>query len=241
MAESSPPPSPNGSSAPGVGGGKSGSPGGAGSSGGGGTGSGNGASGGANGGGGSTTSTGVEIFVAYADTFRASGKRLPTPWDGSPNVTFVGCGTQEITDPDAHTCATNAAGTAEYDSGAIRVDNDTSSPLRISNANVEIGTCTYNPWPGLNATIQPGNTLILTQTGGQSPCGDVNGPYNFDTSESHLAAGCKDDNLIPIITLSINGATTVLSDTNQVLNTGGSDGGDCSPSGSEFHDWEPIT
>ena len=33
------------------------------------------------------------------------------------------------------------------------------------NAKVVIGPCIYEPWPGLNVTIQPGRSLILTQTG----------------------------------------------------------------------------
>ena len=71
-------------------------------------------------------------------------------------------------------------------------------------------------------TITPGKTLILTQTGGKSPCGRLSGAYNFRTSESNLDKACSNDNLIPVISLSINGTPVTVTDAGQVLNTGGS-------------------
>ena len=108
--------------------------------------------------------------------------------------------------------------------------------MTITNASVQIGDCSYSPWPGLTATIQPGMTLILTQTGGKSPCGKLAGSYNFDTSESNLGKSCSNDNLIPIITLSINGTPVTVTDAGQILNTGGSDKGACSGP-NEAEDW----
>ena len=207
------------------GGGGSGGSGSGGSSGGGSGGSG---SGGSSGGGGTGPLAAVNIFLGYADTYRPVGKAFPSPWAGGSGVTFVGCGSSDIADPGAHICPKDGTGKVEYDGGAIRLDNVTSAALTITNAFVQIGTCTYTPWPGLTVTIQPGKTLILTQTGGDSPCGRVTGPYNFDTSESNLGKGCSNDNLIPVISLSINGTPMTVTDAGQVLNTGGFDEGVCS-------------
>jgi hypothetical protein len=99
----------------------------------------------------------------------------------------------------------------------------------------QIGGCTYDPWPGLNVSIQPGNKLILTQTGKIPRCtsSSIAESDNFDTSESFLVSPqyqqflktgkCENDKFVPEITLTINGTTTTLKDTGQVLNRGGID------------------
>jgi hypothetical protein len=152
----------------------------------------------------------------------------------------VGCGSSDISDPGVDKCPKDGTGTDEYDGGAIRLDNMTTAALTITSASVQIGACTYTPWPSLSVTIQPGTTLILTQTGGKSPCGNVTGAYNFDTSESNLGNTCSNDHLIPVITLSINGTATTVRDTKQILNTAGSDQATCSTR-YETHNWVAVT
>src|ERR1700730_17113514 len=72
------------------------------------------------------------------------------------------------------------------DAGAIGMDTPpTTGPLVVTGASVQVGTCSYNPWAGLNISIPVGGSLVLTQTGGPNPCGTtVKGNYNFDVSES---------------------------------------------------------
>jgi len=218
------------------------------------TGGGGGASGGGGGGGsggggassgdpGTTTGAGgstgaVHLFLGYADLYRANGAAVPSPWSGSAGVTFVGCNSTLVADPGA-TCNKTSGGKDDYDAGALRFDNGSSGPVTIANVTVQIGSCFYNPWRGLNVTLQPGNTLILTQTGGSNPCGEDVGPDNFDTSESN--ATCTNKELIPVITMSINGTTTTVADTGQILNTGGADKGDCGNKPNEYHEWVQVT
>ena len=76
--------------------------------------------------------------------------------------------------------------------------------------------------------LSVGWSLVLTQTGGPKPNCDTDevGPYNFDTSEAE--DGCLAHNQeIPLIKLTINGQTFSYLDTNQTLNTGGTDPGAC--------------
>jgi hypothetical protein len=192
---------------------------------------------GAAGAGGSPTGA-VKLYLAYADLFRPPANGLPSPWSGSPDVTFVGCGSTEIDNPGAP-CDHTAAGKEDYDAGAIRLDNNSTVPVTITNVSVQISTCTYAPWRGMKVTIQPGDKLILTQTGGSNPCGKNIGPDNFDTSDSNGA--CTSTEVIPVITLTIDGATFAVADSDQILNSGGADKGVCTGTPNEFHDWVAVT
>jgi hypothetical protein len=142
---------------------------------------------------------------------------FPSPWQGSPNVIFDGSSVN-----------------GHFDSGAIRIDAPASNSVTVSNASVVIGSCHYNPWPGLNTTIPAGESLILTQTGPGPVCLARNSVEaelsNFDTSESSRADGfgCSPaDPAIPQITLTINGTTETIADSGRVLNRGGIDPDDC--------------
>jgi len=187
------------------------------------------------------------IFVGYADTAtNNSGPREhPTPWQGSPGVTFIGCGFGGVDE-----CPTKN-GVDQYDAGAIRIDATTESgAVSVTGAKVVIGPCTYEPWPGLSATIKPGETLILTQTGKHQCTTTATAEQtNFDTSESFLKSPqyqeflrtgqCSKDSFVPVITLIINGQTTTLQDNGLILNTGGLDPDICAGQ-TEFHEWSQI-
>jgi hypothetical protein len=160
-------------------------------------------------------------------TTTTTGGGFPSPWQGSPNVTFVG---------------SPVNGT--FDSGAIRIDAPASSSVSVTGASVSIGTCSYNPWPGLNQTIPAGGSLILTQTGPGPVCANIANAElsNFDTSESARADGfgCSaPDPAIPKITLTINGQTVTLSDSGQVLNQHGIDPDVCMNI-AEFEQWVQL-
>ncbi|HEV3283136.1 MAG TPA: hypothetical protein VG010_02940 [Solirubrobacteraceae bacterium] len=174
------------------------------------------------------------VFVGYADSDHYHANSHPSPWRGDPGVTFEGCGYGGV---DA--CPTSA-GTDIYDAGAIRIDAPLAGgAIVVSGASVQIGACSYSPWPGLNVTVQPGNTLILTQTGKQPRCTSSSGAEqdNFDTSETFLLSQqyqqfkktgiCTNDGYVGTITLTIDGKTTTLKDAGQVLNGGGTDADIC--------------
>jgi hypothetical protein len=148
-------------------------------------------------------------------------------------VTFAGCGFG-----GKDSCPTSG-GVDLYDAGAIRIEATAGSgPVAVSAVSVTIGPCKYEPWPGLNVTVQPGQSLILTQTGTHR-CTSVPGTEqdNFDTSESFLASPqyqqflktgkCTGDGYIPAITLTLNGSKSTVNDSGQVLNGGGQDADIC--------------
>ncbi len=181
------------------------------------------------------------IYLGYADTYRPTGG-TPSPWLGSPNVTFIGCGVDPNgAVPTTDNCAKQPVGGADiYDSSAIRIDNVTGSPMSVTGASVSMApACNFNPWPGLNVTIPVGGTLILTQTGGVDPCGVEPFGYNFDGSDTNESS-CVNSGIIPVITLTINGTTSTINDTGQILNTGGIEPVTCSGATSEMRNWVQI-
>jgi hypothetical protein len=177
------------------------------------------------------------IYVGYGDgaaNDHGGSNGFPTPWNGSPNVTFVGCGFG-----GTDTCP--KSGSVDiYDAGAIRIDAPSGGPtLSVTGAKVVIGPCTYEPWPSLSVALEAGHTLILTQTGKhQCTAGSSSEQDNFDTSESFLKSPqyqqfqktgkCESDGYVPAVTLTINGHTVTLSDSTLVLNTTGLDPDICS-------------
>jgi hypothetical protein len=168
------------------------------------------------------------IYLGFADTFHDDNFRFtPSPWLGDAGVVFLGCA-----------ASTPECGPA-YNAGAIRIDNPASNPaLTLTAASVAIGPCTFSPWGEfLPATAGPGQALILTQTGllgppQPPPCDAsmsvVNRPLlNFDTASGPFDApptfNC-DPALIPfpVVTLTFeNGFTLTVTDSQEVLNTGG--------------------
>jgi hypothetical protein len=179
----------------------------------------------------------VHSFVGYADTLRGDGNpSTPDPWQGSANVTFVGCGFfgKDI--------CRQQGGHDAYDAGAVRIDNAGTAPVTVTNAKVVIGGCTFTPWNGLNVSVPVGGTLILTETGGTppAPCSPAPGSHNnFDTSENGTTS-CTNNHVIPQISVSLDGIATSFADNNQILNTGGFDKHACL-GGNEGQAWSQIS
>ncbi|HEV2981059.1 MAG TPA: hypothetical protein VGX51_06475 [Solirubrobacteraceae bacterium] len=188
------------------------------------------------------------IYVGYGDgaaNNHGGSNGFPTPWNGSPNVTFVGCGFG-----GSDTCP-KSGGVDVYDAGAIRIDAPSGGPtLTVTGATAVIGPCTYEPWPSLSVSVAPGHTLILTQTGmHQCTAGSGSEQDNFDTSESFLKSPqyqqfvktgkCASDGYVPAVTLTINSHTVTLSDSTRVLNTGGTDPDICSNT-TETQNWVAL-
>jgi hypothetical protein len=170
-------------------------------------------------------SGGVDVFVGYADSLRANDVNFPTPWDGSPNVTFQGC-----------------TGSCTFDAGAVRVVNNSASPVKIDSVTVKVSTCSYDMWPG--ATLAPGDQLVVTQTVSGANSGCV-ADGTMDTSDvgpggSSYAGNCTPDGIVPEVDVSVNGVVSTFSDTGQVLNTGGVDSAVCPSGSNESTQWTPI-
>jgi outer membrane protein assembly factor BamB len=139
----------------------------------------------------------VDVYVGYANNLEqlpVPAGAFPSPWQGSPNVSFVGC-----------SCL--------YDAGAMRFDNVTDGSITVANVTVQIGPYSYNIWPA-TMTISANQSLILTQT---------TFPTNFDTSDTPTN-NCIETGYDAVINATIDGAARQFYDVNQVLNTGGIDG-----------------
>lgn len=172
-------------------------------------------------------SSGIAVYVSYADSFRANATNFPTPWLGSPRSTFEGCA---------------PVSACTYDAGAIRVVNNTGSSVTVNAVAVHIDTCTYTGWP--SAVLAPGADLIVTQLGSGEGAGCTGPtPAFFDTSDigpggSDYVGNCTPDGITPIVEITVDGITTTYMDSGQVLNTGGFDGGVCT--GNESIQWTKI-
>lgn len=143
-----------------------------------------------------TVTNALNVFVGYANNLEqlpVPPGAFPSPWEGSPNVVFVGCG-----------CL--------YDAGAVRFDNTSDGPVTLSSVSVKIGTFKFAPW-STNLTVPAHQSLILTET--QSPS-------NFDTSDTPVG-NCQQTGAVPVVRVVIGGSTVRFHDVHQVLNTGGFD------------------
>lgn len=160
----------------------------------------------------------IGVYVAYADSLRANASNFPTPWLGSPQTTFEGC----IPAPSLP---------CEYDGAAIRVVNNSGSPVTVEAITLHIDTCTYTGWP--SAALAPGADLIVTQmlSGAADGCTGPT-PNWIDSSDigpggSGYSSNCTPDGIQPVVDVTVNGVTTSYTDSGQVLNTGGIDAANC--------------
>ncbi|HZR29627.1 MAG TPA: RHS repeat-associated core domain-containing protein [Terriglobales bacterium] len=153
----------------------------------------------------------LAVSVGYADNLRPN-PNFPVPWQGSPNVIFIGGGV--------------------FDAGAIRLDNLSNAALTIDKVTVDLG----RPGPFFDIwqhgiTIPPQNSLILTQDSGE----------NFDTSDFPIV-DCgqplsPNETRIPKVSITIAGVTTDFLDTGHILDTGGFD---LACRGNESLQWRAI-
>lgn len=139
----------------------------------------------------------LSVFVAYADNLRASPD-FPIPWQGAPDVVFLGGGTV-------------------FDAGAIRLDNSTGEPIAVDRVVVDLERPgpVFAPWGAF--TVPAHGSVILTQTRS----------YDFDTSDFPIVScggmPAPGDPRVPKVSVTIGGATTDYFDTGHILDTGGSD------------------
>jgi hypothetical protein len=183
-----------------------------------------------------TAAGGVDVYVGYADDLRASPTNFPTPWDGSPGVTFEGC------TPPSTPC--------QFDAGAVRVVNNSATPVTVDSVSVNVGGCIFTNWP--SASLAIGGQLIVTQVTSGADNGCVNnvgatGPPHMDTSDvgpggGGYAGNCTPDGIIPTVDVKIDGVTTSYNDSGRVINTGGFDLASCpeGTSNNESTQWSLI-
>jgi RHS repeat-associated protein len=155
--------------------------------------------------------TSLDVFVGFADSTTPSAN-FPTPWQGAPNVLYLGGG-------------------SPVNAGAIRLDNPSSAPVVIERVSVDLqrANAQFSLWE--NFTIPARGSAILTQTL----------PGNFDTSAypivacgAELPAG---DPRVPTITVTVAGVAQSFRDTAHVLDTGGFDS---SCRGNESLQWRAV-
>ena len=141
----------------------------------------------------------VTAYVGYADDLRSS-PFFPMPWQGDPNVIFLGGG-------------------SPVDAGAFRLDNTGVTDITLTAARVDGFTdgASYQIWDsliGAGLVVHPGQKAIFTQTLAT----------NFDTSDgAPLATNLLPSIAQPQIHVTLNGTPTLFTDSAQVLNTGGFD------------------
>ena len=173
--------------------------------------------------------SGIGVYVAYADSLRADPTNFPTPWAGSPRTVFQGCAPVQA---------------CTYDGGAVQVLNNTGSTVTVNAITVHIDSCAYTGW--LPTVLAPGAGLIVTQlaSGVTSGC---TGPIPNQMDSSDIGKGgasntgnCSQDDIIPAVEVTINGTTTSYNDTGQVLNTGGIDLAECPHGTNESTQWTTI-
>jgi hypothetical protein len=156
------------------------------------------------------------VQVGYADNVRSS-PFFPDPWQGGAGVdTFAGAG-----DPG------NPPG---FDAGAIRVINTGSTAITFNGLTVDSfgDGASFALWTGYAGDmIQPGDSMIFTQTGTSFE--------NFDTSDHEGGNSAA----IPRVLLTIDNVQKTFLDTAQVLNTEGTD--HLAVAGeNESHQWREI-
>jgi hypothetical protein len=186
------------------------------------------------------------VFVGYADNLRASGF-FPTPW--------LGAGTVVSQTPPGQT----------LDTGAIRIDNTGAASIMITNFSVAFngGTTpvTVAIWGPL--TISPGQTGIFTQTAsfnfdssdfgifgalppaalartvpGNNEIGGCSSTAAILATDPIDAAKCAAN--APVVSFMENGNLVMMTDTGQILNTGGYDFINGSSDGNESINWNKI-
>jgi RHS repeat-associated protein len=154
----------------------------------------------------------LNVYVGYAQNNQGGPAGFtPTPWNGSPNVNFVGV------DPGPPT---------GMDAGAVRIENTSNTALTLTDVSVTIGSTVFDLW-GSAITVPANGSAVLTQTVNQ----------NFDTSD---VSTCTQSGRFPAIKITTSGISYTFLDNTQVLNTGGTDRANCTGRG-ESQQWEEVS
>lgn len=179
-----------------------------------------------------TAAGGVDVYVGYADNLHAAAS-FPTPWEGDAGVTYEGCSPSSL---------------CTFDAGAVRIVNNSGSPVTANSVSVNVGGCIFTNWPSAN--LAPGGQLIVTQVTSGADNGCINnvgptGPPHMDTSDigpdgAPWADNCTPSGVVPTVDVTIDGVTTSYTDSAQVLNTGGVDRASCDGGPSEAIQWSLI-
>jgi hypothetical protein len=176
-------------------------------------------------------------------------RSFPTPWydPSNPQITFEGC----------------AGSSCTFDGGAVRLVNNSGSPVTVNSVKVEYSSaCVFDIWPH-NVMLTPGKQVIvaqLTSTLSTSGGGCTNAT-NPNASNYGLMDGsdigpngrdwdhvCTLSGIIPQVDVTLNGSPTpsTFADSGQVLNTRGWDQAFCPSPGAggaaknESIQWTPI-
>jgi len=135
-----------------------------------------------------SATSGIGVFVAYADSLRADATSFPTPWAGSPATTFLGC-------LPVSNCV--------YDAGAVRIVNNTGLAVTVNAIAVHVDNCVYKGWAP--ATLAPSADLIVTQllSGAADGCTGPS-PAHMDTSDVGpggipYSGNCTADGIVPSV------------------------------------------
>jgi len=169
------------------------------------------------------------VNLGYADTLRPNPVNFPTPWDGSPNVVFEGCGTP---------CA------GGLDGGAVEIINTSTAAEMFDSVVISFtSACVYDIWPH-NVSLPKGDELIITENAGGGPGGCTVSTGQMDSSDigpsgGNWAGNCSQSGIIPSIAVTEHNTQTVFNDATQVLNTGGVDANSCGHP-NESEQWTPI-
>src|SRR5262245_25342264 len=167
----------------------------------------------------------IAVYVGYYDTHHPDRPQTkPSPWKGSPDVTFVG-----RADPDGG-----------WDSACVMIENLTDLAFDDVRVTVDIGIEHFALWSAQE--LEPLGKLIFAQTAFE----------NFDGSDTNEAGcfGCDPSacisevsSTVPMITVKLGAATGRFFDRDQVLNTRGVDGAGCPYTGGrndESHAWVQL-
>ncbi|PZS07603.1 MAG: hypothetical protein DLM64_14550 [Solirubrobacterales bacterium] len=172
----------------------------------------------------------VNVYAGYADNFQghAAPGAFPSPFGPGPGVIYEGC------QPYA-SCV--------FDGGTVRLQNTGTTPVTINRTTISYtgAGCTFDLWPR-RITVPAGGSLILAQTesgpGGGCTPGRTTGVAQMDSSDigrggSELTT-CTQSGVVPKVHVTIAGHTTTVTDSGQVLNTGGVDKARCGPPNGGF-------
>jgi fibronectin type 3 domain-containing protein len=177
----------------------------------------------------------IAVYTGYMDTHTSSPTpNQPNPWPFTSPSNYVGS-----------PCSGWPTSTTCWDAAAIRIDNPNSTPITGVHVIANIGGSIYDLWGSL--TVPAGGILVLTETGGQNSTNFDGSDFPPNAYNSGNFADCTNNGVVPIVSVTVGGATTSYFDTAQVLDGGGHDSGHCVGSTyvsgrmDESHQWTLVS